>query len=84
MVGEAVPGWAVQGEAKPSVDSGNCWWPHGRTDTAKILAEQLFSLQSEGMLHFKFLDLIKVYSASSRIYTGKELFFSNNLVVSHF
>lgn len=46
--------------------------------TAKIHTKQFFSLQSEGMLHFKFLDLTKVYSTSSQPYIGEEQFFSNN------
>lgn len=36
--------------------------------------DQLFFPQSEGMLHFKFPDQIKVYSASSQLYVGKEHF----------
>lgn len=80
MVGAAAPRWAAEGEAEPAAGAGNCWWPRARgwDHTTKIRTEQLFSLQSEGMLHFKVLDLVKVYSASSQLYIGKEQSFSNN------
>jgi len=80
MVGAATLRLAVEGEAEASAGSGNCWWPgaHGWDHITKIYTEQLFSLQSEGILHFKFLYLIKVYSASSQLYIGEEQFFSNN------
>lgn len=42
------------------------------------LPRHTLNSQNGGMLHFEFLDLIKVYSVSSQQYIDKEQFFSNN------